>query len=202
MPRSAPDKHSWLEDAQGILGGVVLMALAVAIYESSGLITGQTAGLALLVSHITGWGFGPVFVLVNLPFFALALWHMGREFTIKTAIAILALSALSLFLPQLIEIAWISPIAGAIAAGVVASMGLVALFRHRASLGGIGILALYLQERANFPAGYTQLVFDACLFGIGLFFLDPILLAVSVLSAVVTNLMIAINHRTDRYIAR
>jgi hypothetical protein len=43
--------------------------------------------------------------------------------------------------------------------GVLAG-GSGALFRHGATLGGVGIVALWLQDRNGFPAGRTQLIFD------------------------------------------
>lgn len=179
-----------------------MMSLAVVMFEAAGVITGQTAGLALLISKITGTSFGVVFVLVNAPFFALAAMRMGREFTIKTAIAIGAVAVMTFFLPRFIKFESIDPGVGAICAGVASAFALIALFRHRASLGGVGIFALYLQEKRAIPAGYTQLAFDLLLFGVAVFVLDPVLLIYSVVSAVTTNLIIAVNHRTDRYIAR
>jgi hypothetical protein len=79
--------------------------------------------------------------------------------------------------------------------------GLLALFRHGASLGGIGIVALYLQDKTGFRAGWTQLIFDVCLFAAALTVRDAKTVAISALGAVVINLVIAVNHRRDRYIA-
>ena len=77
----------------------------------------------------------------------------------------------------------------------------MALFRHGASLGGIGILALYIQEKTGFRAGWTQLLFDAVLFSVAFGLRDFMTVVYSFLGALVVNLVIAINHRKDRYIA-
>jgi uncharacterized membrane-anchored protein YitT (DUF2179 family) len=66
----------------------------------------------------------------------------------------------------------------------------------------VGVLALYLQDRIGFQAGWTQLLFDACLFGVALFVLDPWLVLWSLMGAVVANVIIAVNHRKDRYVGR
>ncbi|HAQ27434.1 MAG TPA: hypothetical protein DCQ80_15960, partial [Pseudomonas sp.] len=73
------------------------------------------------------------------------------------------------------------------------------LFRHRASLGGVNILALYLQERFGLRAGAVQMGIDASIVLAALFVvpLDKVLL--SVLGAVALNLVLAINHRAGRY---
>jgi uncharacterized membrane-anchored protein YitT (DUF2179 family) len=78
---------------------------------------------------------------------------------------------------------------------------LLALFRHGASLGGVGIMALYLQDRTGFKAGWTQMIFDACVFALALALRDWRTVAWSALGALVLNMVIAINHRRDRYVA-
>ena len=65
----------------------------------------------------------------------------------------------------------------------------------------MGILALVLQDRTGFRAGYTQLLFDAVLFAVASLMLPWTTLLWSGLGALVVNLVIAINHRRDRYIA-
>ena len=84
---------------------------------------------------------------------------------------------------------------------MVTGAGLLALFRHGASLGGIGILALFLQDRLGWRAGWVQLGFDAGLFAVAFLIRDPVTVLWSALGALVVNLVIAINHRRDRYVA-
>ena len=194
--------HSPLEDAQAFLLGTALCALGLQFLTHLGLITGQTAGLAVLLAYLTGWPFGPVFFAVNLPFYALALWRMGLRFTVKTALAVTLVSALAEIFPRLLGFSQLDPVLGALLAGATIGLGLIVLFRHGASLGGIGILALWLQERTGLRAGWVQLGVDAMLFGAAALVLDLRLVALSLLGAVVTNLIIAVNHRKDRYVGR
>ena len=91
---------------------------------------------------------------------------------------------------------------GAPLAGALIGMGLIVIFRHGGSLGGVGVLALYLQEKTGFRAGWTQLGFDALLYALALLCLETEIVLWSLTGAVVTNLIIAANHRKDRYIAR
>lgn len=195
-------EHTLLEDAQAFVLGTAMCALGVQFLTHLGLITGQTAGLAVLVSYLGGWSFGAVFFVVNLPFYILAWVRMGPRFTIKSFVAVAMLSAFSELMPRLLAFERLDPALGAFLAGASIGLGLIVLFRHGGSLGGIGVLALYLQDRIGFQAGWTQLIFDACLFGAAFFFLDPLLVAWSLLGAVVVNLIIAVNHRKDRYIGR
>ena len=105
-------------------------------------------------------------------------------------------------LPQVLVIERLSAPVGAALAGGCTGLGLIVLFRHGASLGGVGVLALFLQDRLGFRAGWTQLIFDAFLFSAAVFVLDPLLVVWSLFGAVVVNLIIAVNHRRDRYVAR
>jgi uncharacterized membrane-anchored protein YitT (DUF2179 family) len=193
-------RHAGYEDAQSLFVGTVLAATGLAILQHLGLVTGQIAGLALLATHWTGFGFGPVFFVLNLPFYLLALRRMGRPFVVKTVIAVGLFSLLVWAQPMLLTFADIQPLAGAILAGILSGTGLLVLFRHRASLGGIGIMAVWLQERTGFRAGWTQMTVDAVVFSLAALTLPPMAVLYSLVGAVALNLVIAINHRADRYI--
>lgn len=196
-----PIKHTLIEDAQGIVYGATMAAFGIVILTHLGLVTGQTAGLAVLISYATGWGFGPVFFAINLPFFVLGYLRMGLAFTVKTFIAVALLSALSLWLPGQVDFATLNPWVGAVLFGFLSGSALLALFRHGASLGGIGIVALMLQDRLGWRAGWVQLGFDAVLFAAAFLVIETRAVLISFLGALVVNLVIAINHRRDRYVA-
>ena len=200
--QATPDHHTPLEDAQGLFSGVLLVALGLVLLEHLGLVVGSTAGFALVISIATGWSFGLLFFLVNLPFYALAVRRMGAAFTIKTFLAVALLSVLAEVLPLVFEYGSVNRVFGAIAGGLLTGFGLLALFRHRASLGGAGILAFYCQDRFGWRAGLVQLAIDVFVFSIAALVLDPWSVVLSVASAVAMNLFLAVNHRTDRYIAR
>ncbi|WIV52196.1 YitT family protein [Marivivens sp. LCG002] len=194
-------KHTLQEDALGILFGTTMASFGIIILTHLGLVTGQTAGLAVLISYATGWSFGPVFFVVNLPFYYLGYKRLGKVFTIKTLAAVSILSVLSTFMPRWISFEHLDPIFGALLFGALVGTGLLALIRHGASLGGIGIVAIYLQDKTGFKAGYTQLLFDAVLFIAALFLREPLIVFYSFIGAFVVNIVIAVNHRRDRYIA-
>jgi uncharacterized membrane-anchored protein YitT (DUF2179 family) len=199
--KSTSEQHSVLEDAQGIAAGAMLASLGVLLLSSAGLLTGGTAGLAFLLHYATGFSFGAVFFVVNLPFYYLAWKRLGLAFTVKTFSAIAATSAISEALPRAIGVTHIDPLVAAVFGGLLVGSAMLALFRHRASLGGFGVLALYLQEKLGWRAGFVQLGFDCCVLFFSFFVASPFVIACSIFGAVVTNMILAINHRRDRYIA-
>lgn len=192
--------HKPYEDVLALLTGTMLVALGLVLYTHAGLITGSSAGLALLIQYVSGYGFGAVFFVINLPFYYLAVKRMGWPFTLRTFAAVALISALSRLTPQWIGIAQIQPLYAAVAGGGLMGMGLLVLFRHRAGLGGFNILALYLQDNFGIRAGYFQLGVDLAILVVSLFYLDWANVALSVAGAAVLNLIIAINHRPGRYV--
>lgn len=194
--------HSPLEDMQGIGAGVVVTALGLALYQAAGLVTAGTAGLALILSYASGWDAGLLFWLVNLPFYGLAILRMGWIFTLKTFAAVTALSALLSVQADWLAVAEIAPGYAAVAGGIAVGFGLLGLFRHRASLGGVGILALFLQDRLGWRPGLVQLALDLVILASGFLVLPWGAMLWSILGAVVLNLFLTVNHRLDRYIAR
>lgn len=197
---TTPKKHSLADDAQGIAYGGFVAAVSVLLLTHLGFVTGQTAGLAILISYATGWGFGPVFFVINLPFYWLGWKRFGPAFVAKSFAAVALLSGLTMWLPQHLHFGDINPVVGAVLVGCLTGSALLALFRHGSSLGGIGIVGLYIQDATGFRAGWVQMIFDAALFLIALTLRDPITVAYSFLGALVLNLVIAVNHRRDRYI--
>jgi uncharacterized membrane-anchored protein YitT (DUF2179 family) len=195
-------KHTAVDDAQGLIYGASMAAFGVVILSHLGLVTGQTAGLALLMSYVTGWGFGPVFFALNLPFYWLGYQRLGAAFVVKTFVAVAMVSALSMILPPFIRFETLNPAIGAVLFGFATGSALLALFRHGASLGGIGIVALWLQDKTGFRAGYMQMLVDGAIFTAALLLLPLPQVAYSALGALVVNMVIALNHSRDRYIAR
>jgi len=189
------------EDAQAILVGTLLIALSVQFLTHAQLITGQIAGLTLIVSYSMDWGFGPVFFVLNLPFYVLAYRRMGPKFTLKTFVAVAMMSVFVELLSRMIIFGDLHPLLAAILSGVCAGSGFLALFRHGASLGGIGVLALYVQDKSGFSAGKTQMIVDAFVFALAFILFPTITVIYSLIGALVLNIMITTNHRKDRYIA-
>jgi uncharacterized membrane-anchored protein YitT (DUF2179 family) len=193
--------HTPVEDVQGIFSGSLVAALGLYVLASAGFLTGSTAGVAFLLHYALGVNFGLTFFLLNLPFFYLSWKRLGVAFTVKTFIAIGLTSIVVDVQSRFFVIAHINPTWAALLGGLLLGYGLLALYRHRASLGGVGILGVYLQERFGIRAGLVQLAIDMCVLAAALFVTTRSVVFFSVLGAVVLNLFVAINHRADRYIA-
>jgi hypothetical protein len=93
--------------------------------------------------------------------------------------------------------AWLRKNGGA--AGLLVGTGILILIRHGASLGGVTIMAVYLQKTRGWRAGHVQMAIDACILMTAFALTDAHKALLSLLGAFALNLVIAVNHRADRY---
>lgn len=192
-------RHHWFEDAQAIATGTLLFALAIILFRQAGLLTGGTAGITFLAHYATGQSFGLLYFLINIPFYAFGLNAMGKAFTLKTFCAVGLLSLYSELMSQWIVVERIHPLFAAILGGLLAGAGLLMLIRHQASVGGLGILAIYLQKNRGWRAGNVQMIADGFIVAGALIVVDIEKVALSILGAFMLNLVLSINHRPGRY---
>jgi len=199
-PLASPtERHRLYEDVLAILLGTLMVSIGIALFAKATIMTGGAAGLALLLQYATGLEFGLLFSVVNLPFYWLAFRRMGLAFTLRTFVAVCIVSLLVQATPLWLDIAKIQPLYAALAGGSTMGLGLLALARHRTAIGGVNILALYLQEKQGWRAGWTQLAIDAGIFAAALFVLPPDRLAISLLGTLVLNAVLGMNHKPGRY---
>ncbi|MFI7587950.1 YitT family protein [Spongisporangium articulatum] len=200
--RSAPTppRHTLLEDAFGLLTGTLLTAFGLTLLHAGGAVTGGTAGLSLLLAYATGFPLTALLVVVGLPFLALGVRRKGWAFTARSVLCIALVAVLSAVLPAAVPLGTVNPVAGALLGNLVSGVGLLILFRHDASAGGFGIVALIAQESLGWRAGFVQLALDACVVLLALAVLSPTGVAISAAGAVVLNSVLALNHRPGRYL--
>ncbi|MFO6420098.1 YitT family protein [Hylemonella sp. W303a] len=199
-PPVAP-RHSLAEDALALLFGTALIALAVTLFQHERLLGGGVAGLSFLLHYGLDWNYGLVFFVLNLPFYALAWRRMPRAFLVKTIIAVALLSLLTEITPRCVSFGTVQPLYAALIGGVLLGVGFLILFRHQASLGGVGILAYWLQETRGWRAGQVQMATDGLVLLLALLTMPLTQVALSVIGAVVLNLTLIVNHRAGRYMA-
>ena len=192
-------QHSLRENLLALALSSALVSLGVIFFNKAGLLSGGTAGLAIFLTKVSSFSFGQIFFTLNLPFYILSITQMGWRFTINTFIAVSILSLTVDHLHHVIEIAHIDPFYAALIGGGLIGVGMLMIFRHNMSLGGFNILALFLQERFGIRAGKVQMALDCSIVVLSLFVVDVTLIMFSIIGAVATNLILAMNHKPGRY---
>ncbi|SFB90732.1 Uncharacterised 5xTM membrane BCR, YitT family COG1284 [Marinospirillum celere] len=182
--------HRWLS----IVEGCLLVALGIHLLQASHLLISGTAGLGLVLIQVTNLSFGQLFFLLNLPFYLLAWWTLGPGFTLRTFFAIALLSLLSELMSRFMVLT-IHPLLASALGGLLVGFGLILLFRHQASLGGLNILAVYLERRFNWHASITLLIGDLGILILALALLTPSQVLASLLAFMALTSVVKRYHR-------
>jgi uncharacterized membrane-anchored protein YitT (DUF2179 family) len=94
----------------------------------------------------------------------------------------------------------LNPVYATLVGNLLAGVGMLMVFRHRSSLGGFNTLALIVQDKVGWRAGYTQLVLDVAIIvaALGVVPVGNVLLSAA--GAGVLSIVLALNHRPGRYL--
>ena len=198
FPAARP--HNLAEDGYAIALGCAFIAMGLMLLKQANLVTGGMAGIALLLSYLIHWSPATLFLLINIPFFLFAGRAMGAAFGLKTLFANIAIMGLGTMMPLALELARVSPLFAALFGGSIIGFGILAIARHGAGVGGLGVIALTLQKTRGWNAGRTQMIGDAIILAASLPLLSADRFALSVLSAAAINAVLIVNHRPGRYI--
>ena len=156
-----------------VVVGNILYALSVKVFLlPTGLITGGTTGLAMIVERLTGLPVS-VFVLVfNVLMLLLGWWLLGRAFALTTVVSSLLypafLELLNLLLGDFVltEELLLNTIFFGLGIGI--SLGMI--IRAGASTGGLEIPMLVMQKHLRIPVSVSMYAMDFCILLLQLLF--------------------------------
>ncbi len=199
-PTATATAHTWLDDLHALVAGSLFVALGMTMFAHAGLLTGGVAGVAFLVRYATGGSLGLFFFVFSLPFFVLAWRQLGPEFTVKSFLCVALVSACTTLAPLVVRFELLNSWVAAVLGGFLIGFGLLALLRHHASVGGVNILAQWLQQAKGFSAGRVQMSVDVVVVLAAFAVVPPMRVAQSVVGAVAVGVILALNHRPGRYL--
>ena len=137
---------------------------------SSRFIDGGVTGVSMLLAKVLGLPLSALILIINLPFIALGYRHIGRAFAIRSALAIVGLSAClaTIHYPDVTPDKLLTAVFGGFFIG--AGMGLA--IRGGAVLDGTDIAALLISKRSHlFRVGDVILGLNIVIFLTAAFFL-------------------------------
>ncbi|MED2973237.1 MULTISPECIES: YitT family protein [unclassified Fictibacillus] len=149
----------FLKKALLVLMGLFLTALGTKLLTVSHLTFGGTAGISTLLTFSTGISWGVWFFVINLPFFILSVKRLGISFSVYTLLCISLISLINEFL-KIAPSPGMHPLLIAIASGLIIGTGVVLVLNNGASLGGIHILAVYMDQHLSINRGKTLFLTD------------------------------------------
>lgn len=185
-------------DIQGLFISVLLMVLGILLLKSCGLVTGQTAGLALLLSYAFNLSFGSLLFILSIASLWLAYKARGLNFTCRSLAVIFCVSYGTPLIGKFITFDTLDPLLAALFSGCALGVGVMGTFRHNASIGGLGLVALVVEQKTGFRTGYFQILIDAAIFTASLFVLSPANVFYSFLAALMMGAVVAFNFHISQ----
>jgi len=157
-----------------ILAAIILALGVVGFLSPNKLLTGGTAGLALLLYYITPLTIGTLIVLVNAPLIILGGKVLGKLFVIRTIFTIVAISVFIDFFDKVLNI---NPfiqdtILAAIFGGIFIGIGLSLVIKADSSAGGSTIVAKIVASKSEIKPATIILIIDAIIILSSLFIFE------------------------------
>jgi uncharacterized membrane-anchored protein YitT (DUF2179 family) len=145
-----------------VLGNAIYAAGVVFFILPTGLITGGTTGIALIVNHFTGLQISAFIAVFNVIMFALGYFILGRKFAMSTLVSTFSYP-LMLGLIQKAAGDFVMTddlLLSALFGGLCIGLALAVVIRIGASTGGMDIPPLILQKLFRVPVSASMYIFD------------------------------------------
>lgn len=136
---------------------------------TNNFIDGGATGISLLISALTEIPLYQLIICVNIPFIILAYNIMGKQFAIKTALAITGLSIClaTVSFPNVTN----DNLLVAVFGGFFLGAGIGLAIRGGAVIDGTEVLAIYLSKKLGTTIGDIVILINVTIFGAAAYFL-------------------------------
>ena len=154
-----------LKDSSLIFLGIICANIGLTGFLlPNAFIDGGVMGISLILTEITSIPLSYLIFAINVPFIMLGNSTIGRQFAIRSLIAIIFL-ALSVHLIQ-IPIVTDDKLLIAVFGGFFLGMGIGLAIRGGAVIDGTEVLAIYVSRKTSLTIGDVILVFNILIFGV------------------------------------
>jgi uncharacterized membrane-anchored protein YitT (DUF2179 family) len=167
-------KNEFINHGFIILGSLILSLAIVGFFVPNQVITGGTAGLALLLHYITPLTIGSLIALINLPLLIVGNKYLGKMFAIRTIITIFLISIFIDFFSQVVNLKpfILDTTLSAIFGGIFVGVGLALVIKGNSSAGGSTILARIISSKTEIKPGQVILIIDSIIVLSSLFIIE------------------------------
>ena len=133
-------------------------------------IDGGVTGISMLLAKLTKLPLPILLVCINIPFLILGLTQIGRNFTIKSIVAISGLALAISFINY--PIVTSDKLLVAVFGGFFLGGGIGLAMRGGAVLDGTEVLAIYISPKTGMTVGDVILVFNILIFSVAAYLLS------------------------------
>lgn len=145
-----------------VLGNAIYAAGVVLFILPTGLITGGTTGIALIINHFAGIRIATFVGVFNVVMFALGYLVLGRKFAMSTLVSSFSYPVLLGMIQSAVGgfVLTEDLLLAAIFGGLCIGLALAIVIRIGASTGGMDIPPLILQKTLRIPVSASMYIFD------------------------------------------
>ena len=133
-------------------------------------IDGGAMGISLLISETTIISLAILIVVINLPFLLLGYSQIGRQFALKSIIAIIGLAVVVHLIPY--PLITSDKLLIAVFGGFFLGAGIGMTIRGGAVIDGTEVLAIHLSKKTGLTIGDIILIFNIIIFSFGAYILS------------------------------
>ncbi len=133
-------------------------------------IDGGAMGISLLISETTNVSLSILIVAINLPFLLLGYSQIGKQFALKSIIAIIGLAVVVHFISY--PLITSDKLLIAVFGGFFLGAGIGMAIRGGSVIDGTEVLAIYLSKKTGLTIGDIILIFNIIIFSFGAYILS------------------------------
>ena len=162
---------NFLKDTVFILIGIFSAGFGLkGFLIPNSFIDGGAMGISLLISEISGLSLSILIVAINLPFLILGYSQIGKEFAIKSIIAIITLAIVVHFVEY--PIITHDKLLIAVFGGFFLGAGIGMAIRGGSVIDGTEVLAIQISKKTGLSIGDIVLIFNIIIFSFGAYILS------------------------------
>lgn len=162
----------WCKNYSLVIIGSIIIALGYVFFiVPHKIVPGGVFGLSILINQLTGYPIGVIAICINIPLLLLGMRIIGKEFGVKTLLALLLgsgfIDGLMYLFPTPIVTSDI--LVSALFGGGSIGFGIALVVKAGATTGGTDVIARILSKNVDFPIGKTLVVVDGVIVLLAIF---------------------------------
>lgn len=147
-----------------IIVGTTLASLALEVFLiPNHIIDGGITGVSIILSYLVRPDVSFFIIVINIPFLILGVKHLGKEFLIRCAFAMILFSFLLNSFKSIEEVTN-DILLATVFGGILLGIGVGFVIRYGACLDGVEIVAVLINKKTSFSVGQVILLVNLIIY--------------------------------------
>ena len=169
MNLKSNSKNLYIQDALLMIAGVIIAGFALkGFLVPNHFFDGGITGISLLLYEIYHFNLAIVIILLNLPLIIISYFTVGKNFALRTLIAVILLGLSLWLIPTVLLTS--DKLLISIFGGAFLGLGVGLVMRSGAALDGIEVLAIYTLKKTSFSMSEIILGLNILIFATAAFY--------------------------------